>query len=123
MLPPFKLGVGGKIGSGMQIMSWISLEDTVESIIHIINNEHINGPINLTNPNSVKNYDFTKILGEKLSRKTIFPMPKTIVKLIFGEMGEELLLASIDAPPDTLISSGYKFKDENLITYFDKTSL
>ena len=123
MLTPFKLGLGGKIGDGNQIMSWISLEDTVKSIIHILNNEHLSGPVNLTNPNPVNNYEFTKKLGKKLSKITIFPLPKTIVKLIFGEMGEELLLSSIDARPDAMISSGYKFTHENLSDYFDNESL
>ena len=68
MLTPFKLGLGGKIGDGNQIMSWISLEDTVKSIIHILKNEHLSGPVNLTNPNPVNNYEFTKKLGKKLSK-------------------------------------------------------
>ena len=123
MLPPFKLGLGGKLGDGTQIMSWISLADTIQSIIHILNNEQLSGPVNLTNPNPVSNYNFTKMLGKKLSRTTIFKMPKPIVKLVFGEMGEELLLASIKALPDALVSSGYKFTHENLTDYLDEVNI
>lgn len=110
MLPPFKLGLGGVIGAGHQYISWISINDLVEIINHIIHNEDLRGPINLVSPNPVTNYDFTKKLGEIIRRPTILPLPPFLAEIIFGEMAKELLLASTRVRPGKLQKSGYNFK-------------
>ena len=109
MLLPFKLGVGGRVGNGKQWMSWIDIQDMVGAILHILHSE-LRGPVNMVAPNPVTNAEFTKTLGSVLSRPTIFPMPSTAVKLIFGEMGETVLLGSQRVQPGQLLNSGYSFR-------------
>jgi uncharacterized protein (TIGR01777 family) len=108
MLLPFKLGLGGKVGSGQQYMSWISLSDELRAIEFLLNN-NISGPVNLTSPTPVSNQDFTKALGHALNRPTIFPMPEFIVKALFGEMGDLLLLGSNRVLPSVLLEKGFNF--------------
>jgi uncharacterized protein len=110
MLTPFKLGVGGVIGSGKQWMSWISLEDEVEIINFAIENENLRGAVNAVSPNPVTNHDFTKTLGDVLYRPTFLPLPEFAVSMIFGEMGDALLLASTKALPKRLLDAGFQFK-------------
>jgi uncharacterized protein len=110
MLPPFRMGAGGKIGSGKQYMSWIALDDHVGAIQHIIANASLQGAVNLVAPNPVTNLEFTKTLGKVLSRPTVAPLPAFAVKLMFGEMGEDLLLASQRVEPAKLKESGYCFR-------------
>lgn len=110
MLPPFKMALGGPIGSGKQWMSWIHLDDIVGMIRFAVENESINGPINGTAPTPVTNKVFSKTLAKVLKRPAIFPMPAFVVKVLFGEMGEELLLAGQRAIPIKLKTAGYSFK-------------
>lgn len=110
MLLPFRLGVGGKTGSGRQWMSWIVLDDIVGTIRFLLANDEVAGPVNLTAPNPVTNEQFTKALGRALHRPAIFPMPAFAVRTIFGEMGETLLLGSARVLPRKLEQSGYRFK-------------
>jgi hypothetical protein len=115
MLTPFKLGVGGKLGSGAQWMSWISIEDEVGAIVHLLGDDAPSGPVNLTAPNPVTNADFTKALGKALGRPTFLPAPKLALKVLLGpEMSEELLLFSQRALPTRLLDSGYPFKHPEL---------
>ena len=114
MLTPFKLGVGGVVGSGRQWMSWISLEDVVGAINFALENDELSGPINIVAPNPVTNKEFTRTLGEVIHRPTILPLPQFAVKLAFGEMGDALLLDSTRVIPERLANAGYKFKFENL---------
>ncbi len=114
MLTPFKLGVGGVVGSGKQWMSWISLDDEVEIINFAIENENLRGAVNAVSPNPATNYDFTKTLGEILYRPTIIPLPEFAVSMIFGEMGDALLLSSTKALPKRLIDAGFEFKYPDL---------
>ena len=114
MLFPFKLGLGGVIGNGKQYMSWISIKDVTSIIEFIIDNDSIDGPVNMVSPAPVTNYEFTKTLGKVLSRPTIFPMPAYVAKLIFGEMADALLLTGIRVKPDKLLSAGYTFIDNDL---------
>jgi uncharacterized protein (TIGR01777 family) len=109
MLPPFKMGGGGILGNGKQYMSWISLEDEVRAIRFAMENPAIEGAVNLTAPDPVNNLDFTKKLGKVLHRPTIMPLPEFAVRLIFGEMGEYLLLGSARVLPKKLIDTGYEF--------------
>ncbi|HEY6764811.1 MAG TPA: TIGR01777 family oxidoreductase [Candidatus Sulfotelmatobacter sp.] len=114
MLTPFKLGVGGRIGSGRQWMSWIDMQDMVGGILHILKTDLVQGPVNLVSPRPVTNAEFTKTLAGVLSRPAIFPVPPFAVKLAFGEMGEELLLGGQRVEPAKLITSGYPFRFREL---------
>ena len=114
MLFPFKLGLGGRIGNGRQYISLITINDLAGVINHIINNENLSGPINVVSPNPVTNLEFTKVLGEILHRPTVMPLPAFLAKVIFGEMGEELLLSSTKVIPGKLLKSGYLFQEPTL---------
>lgn len=110
MLPPFKVGLGGKIGSGQQIMSWIDLDDMLNAILFIINNPQIQGPVNMVSPNPVTNQTFTQVLAKQLKRPCLLPLPAFLIKLLFAEMGKELLLSSTCVIPRKLIDAGFSFK-------------
>lgn len=110
MLLPFKLGFGGAIGNGRQYMSWVCIDDVVAAIQHILANESVSGPINLTSPYPVTNDQFTVTLGRLLKRPTLAWMPAGVARLIFGEMADELLLASTRTRPQKLTTSGYTFQ-------------
>jgi uncharacterized protein (TIGR01777 family) len=114
MLTPFKLGVGGVVGSGKQWMSWISLEDQVAIINFVIENENIRGAVNAVSPNPATNEEFTKTLGDVLYRPTILPMPEFAVSMLFGEMGDALLLASTKVMPKRLLDAGFEFEYPDL---------
>jgi len=114
MLLPFKLGLGGVVGSGKQYMSWVSIEDVTRIISFIIDNDTLVGPVNMVSPEPVTNYEFTKSLGQSLGRPTIFPMPAFVARLLFGEMADALLLTSIRVKPEKLIQQGYDFYHQNL---------
>ena len=111
MLTPFKLGLGGRIGSGQQWMSWIHVDDIVGGIHHAIRTETLSGPLNLVAPNAVRNAEFTNVLASVLKRPAIFPVPEFALRLAFGkEAAEEMLLASVRIQPGKLGSSGYNFR-------------
>ncbi len=110
MLLPFKMGVGGKVGSGKQYMSWIVLSDLVKIIDFCLKDSRASGPINAVAPDSVTNYTFTKTLGKVLHRPTIFPLPGFIVRVVFGEMGEELLLRGTRVVPQRLQELEFKYE-------------
>ncbi|MEA1888542.1 MAG: TIGR01777 family oxidoreductase [Pseudomonadota bacterium] len=114
LLLPFKMGLGGIIGSGQQYLSWVSLNEVVSMIHFILENESIAGPVNLVSKQPVTNYTFTKTLGSILKRPTLIALPAYAVKLVFGEMGEELLLSGTRVQPKRLIEGDYKFKDVDL---------
>jgi uncharacterized protein (TIGR01777 family) len=110
MMTPFKLGVGGVVGSGKQWMSWVSLDDVVGIVNYALENENLRGAINVASPNPVTNEEFTKTLGEVLYRPTFLPLPEFAVNLVFGEMGDALLIDSTKVIPKRLLDAGYKFK-------------
>ncbi len=114
MLPAFKLALGGPMGTGKQWMSWIHIEDMVSLLGHCINCEGLVGAVNATAPNPVTNQQFSKTLGAVLRRPAILPMPAPVVKLLFGEMGEVLLLEGQSVLPKKLKDSGFEFKYSNL---------
>lgn len=114
MLLPFKLGLGGKIGSGQQYMSWITLDDVVRVIQFALENENLDGPVNAAAPQAVTNAGFTKALGKALGRPTIFPMPAFAAKAAFGEMAEAILLASARVKPERLLTEGFEFRHPEL---------
>lgn len=112
MLPPFRMGVGGKIGSGNQWMSWIHIEDLAD-VFRFALDSRVAGPLNGVSPNPVTNAEFTKTLAATLHRPAIFPMPEFALKLMFGEMAE-VVLASQRVLPNALEEAGYKFKYPDL---------
>ena len=114
MLPAFKLALGGPMGSGDQWMSWVHIEDMVSVIMHCIERETLRGAVNATAPNPATNRQFSKALGAALKRPAIFTMPAPVVKLLFGEMGEELLLQGQSVAPKKLKDSGFEFQYPNL---------
>ncbi len=113
MLTPFKFGVGGVLGSGKQWFPWLVIDDII-GVIHFVLENEISGAINTTSPNPVTNSEFTKTLGKVLNRPTIFSVPEFAIKMMFGEMGENLLLKGCRVVPRRLQELGYKFKFENL---------
>lgn len=115
MLTPFKLGLGGRIGSGQQWSSWIHVDDIVRGIHHAIRTESLSGPVNLAAPNPLRNVEFTEVLASVLGRPAIFPVPEFALRLAFGKMAaEELLLASQRVEPGKLRASGYTFRFREL---------
>lgn len=119
MLTPFKLGVGGVVGSGEQYMSWIGLDDLVSAFVHAIDQSDLNGPVNFTAPNPVTNREFTRTLAQQLNRPAIFRIPTFVVRTGLGSMGEELLLASTRVVPKTLQDSGFQFSYPTLAECLD----
>jgi uncharacterized protein len=114
MLPNFKLGLGGKIGSGRQWMSWIHMQDHIGAVHHILDHESVQGPTNLVAPSPVQNSQFTETLARVLSRPALLGVPAFALRLILGEMAQELLLASQRVEPAKLMGSEYKFKFQEL---------
>lgn len=115
MLTPFKLGVGGRMGSGEQWMSWIALDDVVAGFLYLLNTPSLRGPVNFTAPAPIRNKDFTRELGRALHRPTIFPVPTPALQLLYGkEMPAEALLSSARVIPEALIKQGFSFKFREL---------
>lgn len=110
MLIPFRLGVGGRVGSGKQWWSWIHIDDVVGAVLHILKNEKLQGPVNLTAPNPARNAEFTAKLGAVLNRPTAIPLPAFVARFAMGKAADELLLASAQAVPLKLQQNGYQFR-------------
>ncbi len=110
MLGPFKLGLGGKIGSGEQVISWVAIDDVVAAISFILQNESLRGPVNVVAPHPVTNEEFTKTLGRVLSRPTFMAMPAFAARLAFGEMADEMMLSSTRVAAKVLNDAGFKFQ-------------
>lgn len=114
MLTPFKWGVGGRLGSGEQWISWISLEDAVGALRAAISSKDLKGPVNLVAPNPVQNAEFTRLLAGILRRPAIFPAPAFMLRLMLGELADALLLASQRVRPERLLDAGYRFRHDHL---------
>ena len=109
-LPIFKLGGGGRIGSGRQWWSWVALDDVVGAILHALTNDSVEGPVNVGSPNPLTNSEYTRVLGKVLNRPTIFPFPAPAARLALGEVADALLLASQRMQPARLKETGYEFR-------------
>ena len=109
-LPIFKLGGGGKIGSGRQWWSWVALDDVVGSIVHALVDDSVEGPVNVGSPNPMTNAAYTKVLGKVLGRPTVLPLPAPAARVMLGEIADALLLASQRMEPAKLKSTGYDFR-------------
>ena len=114
MLTPFRLGVGGKIGNGKQIMSWIALDDVVSALHWVIKTPSLSGPINVTAPKPLSNDEFTKCLAKTLDKPALLPVPAFALKLALGEMAERLLLSGQRVIPEKLLQSGFQFGYQDL---------
>ncbi|MCG6954590.1 MAG: TIGR01777 family oxidoreductase [Gemmatimonadetes bacterium] len=114
MLLPFKMGVGGRLGSGKQYFSWVDLDDVMGIILHALYDESLVGPVNVTAPNAVTNATFTDVLGRVLGRPTLLPVPAFAVRAAFGQLGEEALLWGQRAIPEKLLRSGFRFAYEGI---------
>ncbi|MDZ7269076.1 MAG: TIGR01777 family oxidoreductase [candidate division KSB1 bacterium] len=110
MLLPFRLGIGGVLGSGKQYWSWIAFEDVIGGLLYALHNENLRGPFNLVAPQPVTNREFTKTLGRVLARPTFLPAPEFALRLLLGEMAEGLLFASARVEPAKLLDMGYRFR-------------
>jgi uncharacterized protein len=114
MLTPFKLGVGGRLGSGKQWMSWVALDDVVGILRAALSNEQVSGPVNVVAPNPVRNSEFTRVLASVLHRPAIFPAPAFALRVALGEMADALLLSSERVQAERPPAAGYAFRYENL---------
>ena len=110
MLLPFRLGLGGRFGSGRQFMSWIALDDLLGVVRHALTTEALRGPVNTVAPDPITNLEFTRTLGRVLRRPTLFPVPAFAARLVMGEMADELLLASARVEPARLLATGFRFR-------------
>ncbi|MBW3631163.1 MAG: TIGR01777 family oxidoreductase [Gemmatimonadetes bacterium] len=114
MLPAFRLGVGGRLGSGKQWMSWITDQDLLDAIQFVITTPELSGPINAASPHPVINDEFTHTLGRVLSRPTLFPVPRVALELAFGEMAGAALFAGQRVAPERLQRAGFTFRHPTL---------
>jgi NAD dependent epimerase/dehydratase family enzyme len=110
ILGPFKIGIGGKIGSGKQYIIWIALDDLLAIVLHTISNKSMSGALNAVSPNPIANRDFTRILGKILSRPTLISIPSFAARMAFGELADAALLSSVRVLPTKLLRSGYEFR-------------
>jgi uncharacterized protein (TIGR01777 family) len=114
LMPPFLMGLGASIASGDQYLSWISMDDLIYAMHHVIHNPRIQGPVNFVSPHPVTNAEFTTTMGKVLRRPTPFRVPAWAVKLAWGKMGQEVLLSSTRVKPEKLMVYGYNFKHKAL---------
>lgn len=114
LLPPFKAGLGGKVGSGEQMMSWIALNDLARIYLFCVEDQSVSGPINAVAPQAVTNLAFTKAIGSAIGRPTAIPLPGFAVKLMFGEMGGETILSDLSVKPTGLKNAGFEWVHENI---------
>lgn len=114
MLLPFRVGLGGRIGSGRQWWSWIHIEDFVAAVLHILRNESVKGPVNVVSPNPITNAEFTKTLASVLKRPAIFSVPAFGARLALGELADEAVLASARVRPIKLIAPAFEFRYSSL---------
>ncbi|UCG15692.1 MAG: TIGR01777 family oxidoreductase [Phycisphaerales bacterium] len=114
MLTPFRMGIGGRIGSGRQYISWIALDDVLGAIHHVLTHDVPAGPVNVTAPNPVTNAEFTKALGRVVGRPTLLALPAFAARVALGQMANEMLLASTRVVPRRLSETRYAFRYEHL---------
>ncbi len=114
LLPLFKMGLGAKIGSGNQFMSWVGIDDAIGSLYHMLMNSNMIGPVNVVSPHPIINREFTKILGKVLSRPAPFSIPALFIRSLFGEKGREMVLSSTRVSPKKLLEAGYGFRNPDL---------
>ncbi len=114
MLPASRLGLGGPVGDGRQYWSWIALDDVASAFLFALSNDRLQGPVNVVAPQAVRNSEFVRALGKVLHRPAFFPLPAFVVRTLFGEMGEALLLGSARVRPAKLEATSYAFRHPEL---------
>lgn len=114
MLPPFRIGLGARLGSGRQWMSWVGLADAIGAILFALERADLSGPVNVTAPNPVTNAEFTRVLGQQLHRPAFLAVPAFAVRMLFGQMADEALLASVRVQPGKLLASGFQFSSPKI---------
>jgi uncharacterized protein (TIGR01777 family) len=112
MLPPFRLGLGGPVGSGNQYLSWIALDDAINAILHLLDTPTLAGPVNLTAPTPVTNREFAKTLGKVLGRPAVVTVPIFALRMAFGTDGAAMLLSGQRVLPARLLASGFRFSND-----------
>ena len=116
MLPAFKMGMGGPLGDGQQWVSWVSIDDAVRAVAFALEHESLAGSVNVVSPQPVRNKEFAQAIGHALLRPEVVPVPKRILKFMFGEMAEETLLASTKVLPHKLQTEDFQFQHPDLNT-------
>jgi uncharacterized protein (TIGR01777 family) len=114
LLVPFRLGVGGRVGSGRQWMSWIALEDHVRALAHLVRSPTLSGAVNCTAPKPATNAEFTRAFARALRRPAVFPVPAMALRAVFGEMADETLLVSQRVVPTRLVADGFTFRQPDI---------
>lgn len=114
MVPSFKMGIAGIVGSGNQYVSWVDLEDLLRMFHFILQDETILGPVNMVSPTPVTNREFTKTLGAIVNKPTVLRMPAFIAKAVFGQMGKELILSSTRVKPAVLLEKGFRYRHRDI---------
>ncbi len=110
ILPVFRVGLGGPLGTGRQYISWIAIDDLIAAVLHLLATESVSGPVNMGAPRAVTNVEFTRALGRALSRPAVIPVPAAALRILFGEMADGALLASERVEPVRLLASGFVFR-------------
>ena len=114
MLTPIRLGLGGKLGSGKQWVSWIGIDDVLGACDHCLMREELCGPVNFTSPEPMTQEEFVKTLAKSVHRPAFCHLPSWLVKVVFGEMGKELILSSQKVKPEKLLKTGYAFRNPDI---------
>jgi len=114
MLPPFRIGIGGRLGHGRQYSSWIGIDDVIGALYHTLLASALSGPVNLTAPTPVTNAQFTAVLARVLGRPAVLPVPAHLLRLLFGDLADELLLTGARVLPERLTAAGYDFRHRQL---------
>jgi uncharacterized protein (TIGR01777 family) len=121
MLPAFSLCLGGPLGSGRQYMPWVSLTDAVNVILFALDNGRVKGPVNVVSPNAVTNEEFSRTLAQALRRKCFLRVPEFVLRVVFGQVAREVLLASTRAVPQKLLDAGFEFRYADLAHCLEAT--
>ncbi len=120
MMKPFKMFVGGKVGTGTQMMSWISIKDIARAIAFLLNRPDITGPVNCVAPGACSNAEFAKALGKAMSRPSFFATPAFVLRAAMGQMAEELILKGQHVYPEALLNAGFQFHHQTVENYFEE---
>lgn len=120
MLSPYKIGLGATLGNGKQWVSWVDVHDLVRALLHILENESLKGPVNIVSPNPVRQKDFSKLLSQELKQPHFLKAPAWLLRLILGEVADELLLSSAKVIPSKLLATNFQFKYPHLRDSFSE---